>query len=32
MALNVAAAMGVAELSADCSWVKAELAGQLSGS
>jgi AcrR family transcriptional regulator len=31
MALNVAAAMGVAELSADCSWVKAELADQLSG-
>ncbi len=27
MALNVAAAMGVAELSADCSWVQAELAG-----
>jgi AcrR family transcriptional regulator len=27
MALNVAAAMGVAELSADCSWVKAELEG-----
>lgn len=26
MALNVAAAMGVAELSADCSWVQAELA------
>lgn len=26
MALNVAAAMGVAELSAGCSWVKAELA------
>jgi AcrR family transcriptional regulator len=32
MALNVAAALGVAELSADCSWVKAELTGQLSGS
>ena len=28
MALNVAAAMGVAELSAGCSWVQAELAGQ----
>lgn len=27
MALNVAAAMGVAELSAGCSWVQAELAG-----
>jgi AcrR family transcriptional regulator len=27
MALNVAAAMGVAELSADCSWVQAELKG-----
>jgi len=32
MALNVAAAMGVAELSADCPWVKAELDGQLSAS
>jgi AcrR family transcriptional regulator len=31
MALNVAAAMGVAELSADCSWVQAELAGRPSG-
>lgn len=29
MALNVAAAMGVAELSAGCSWVQAELAGSL---
>jgi AcrR family transcriptional regulator len=28
MALNVAAAMGVAELSAGCSWVQAELTGQ----
>jgi hypothetical protein len=28
MALNVAAAMGVAELSADCSWVQAELASR----
>jgi AcrR family transcriptional regulator len=31
MALNVAAAMDVAELSADCSWVQAELAQQSSG-
>jgi AcrR family transcriptional regulator len=31
MALNVAAAMGVAELSADCSWVQAELAELSSG-
>jgi AcrR family transcriptional regulator len=31
MALNVAAAMGVAELSADCSWVRDELAGRPSG-
>jgi AcrR family transcriptional regulator len=31
MALNVAAAMDVAELSADCSWVQAELAGRSSG-
>jgi AcrR family transcriptional regulator len=31
MALNVAAAMGVAELSADCSWVQAELAARPSG-
>jgi AcrR family transcriptional regulator len=28
MALNVAAAMGVAELSADCSWVRDELAAR----
>jgi AcrR family transcriptional regulator len=28
MALNVAAAMGVGELSADCSWVREELAGR----
>ncbi|MGH2911168.1 MAG: TetR/AcrR family transcriptional regulator [Solirubrobacteraceae bacterium] len=28
MALNVAAAMGVAELSSGCSWVQAELAGK----
>ncbi|HEX5308666.1 MAG TPA: helix-turn-helix domain-containing protein [Solirubrobacteraceae bacterium] len=28
MALNVAAAMGVAELSADCSWVREELAAR----
>ncbi len=31
MALNVAAAMGVAELSAGCSWVQAELAASSSG-
>lgn len=31
MALNVAAAMDVAELSADCSWVQDELAGRPSG-
>jgi AcrR family transcriptional regulator len=31
MALNVAAAMGVAELSAGCSWVQAELADLISG-
>jgi AcrR family transcriptional regulator len=31
MALNVAAAMGVAELSAGCSWVQAELATRSSG-
>ncbi len=31
MALNVAAAMDVAELSAGCSWVQAELAGRSSG-
>jgi AcrR family transcriptional regulator len=31
MALNVAAAMGVAELSAGCSWVRAELAGVAQG-
>jgi hypothetical protein len=31
MALNVAAAMGVAELSAGCSWVQDELAGRSSG-
>jgi AcrR family transcriptional regulator len=31
MALNVAAAMDVAELSAGCSWVQAELAGSLTG-
>lgn len=31
MALNVAAAMGVAELSADCSWVQAELAARSGG-
>jgi AcrR family transcriptional regulator len=31
MALNVAAAMGVAELSAGCSWVQAELADRASG-
>jgi AcrR family transcriptional regulator len=31
MALNVAAAMEVAELSADCSWVQAELAQRSSG-
>ena len=31
MALNVAAAMGVAELSADCSWVQAELARRSTG-
>jgi AcrR family transcriptional regulator len=31
MALNVAAAMGVAELSAGCSWVQAELADAESG-
>ena len=29
MALNVAAAMGVAELSAGCSWVQAELASHV---
>ena len=32
MALNVAAAMDVAELSAGCSWVQAELAGFAPGS
>ncbi|HXC45963.1 MAG TPA: TetR/AcrR family transcriptional regulator [Solirubrobacteraceae bacterium] len=31
MALNVAAAMGVQELSAGCSWVQAELAARSSG-
>jgi AcrR family transcriptional regulator len=31
MALNVAAALGVGELSADCSWVQAELAAHPSG-
>jgi AcrR family transcriptional regulator len=31
MALNVAAAMGVAELSAGCDWVLAELANRISG-
>lgn len=31
MALNVAAAMGVAELSAGCAWVQAELAERSSG-
>ncbi len=31
MALNVAAAMGVAELSAGCSWVRAELTAQPTG-